>query len=352
MINCEQRNLICAGGTSESVRRRDARYYIGLALFLVAASSIGNAADVPSPIPSPEVGSLIEVPAAPEEGFNFEYVLFIPKSAAAKPYPYLLVEPNNTGRPDDDIGVHRSAAVALARDSSVGNFVAKALGIPLLVPVFPRPMSEHNVYTHSLDRDTILIENGPLRRLDLQLLAMIKDAKARLETMGHPVKPKILINGFSASALFANRFTFLHPEAVAAAAFGGVNGFIMVPVSEMQSQPLSFPVGLADFEKISGRTFDRASFAAIPQFGYMGEKDTNDAVEKHDAYADAERAQIFSIFGRKMMPDRWQAIQQVYAEQKLPVRFRTYEGIPHGTNGAINTEVAEFFRSVIEAKED
>ena len=124
MINCEQRNLICAGGTSESVRRRDARYFIGLALFLVAASSIGNAADVPSPTPSPEVDSLIEVPAAPEEGFNFEYVLFIPKSAAAKPYPYLLVEPNNTGRPDD-IGVHRSAAVALARGSSVGNFVAQ-----------------------------------------------------------------------------------------------------------------------------------------------------------------------------------------------------------------------------------
>ncbi len=327
------------------------RRYFGVALLFIIASTLVIAAEGPSPAPSPESGSLIEVPA-PEKGFNFGYVLFIPKSAEAKPYPYLLVESNNTGRPDDDIEVHRAAAVALARDSSVGNFVAKALGLPLLVPVFPRPSSEDDVYTHSLDRDTILIENGPLRRIDLQLLAMINDAKSRLESMGHPVKPKVLINGFSASALFANRFTFLHPDAVAAAAFGGVNGFIMAPVSELKSQPLRFPLGLADFEKITGQPFDRASYETIPQFGYMGEKDTNDAVEHDDAYSEAERSQIFSIFGRKMMPDRWAAIQQVYADQKLPVRFRTYEGIPHGTNRPINTDVAEFFRSVMEGKRD
>jgi len=296
--------------------------------------------------------SLIEVPAAPEKGYHFRYLLFIPKSAAAKAYPYLLVEPNNTGRPSDDMEVHLTAAVSLARDSSVGNFVAKTLGIPLLVPVFPRPMSAHDVYTHSLDRDTILIEDGSLRRIDLQLLAMIEDARPRLEVIGHLVKNKILINGFSASALFANRFTFLHPEAVAAAAFGGVNGFIMLPASEVKSQLLGFPLGLADFEKIVGRPFNRTAFEAIPQFGYMGEKDTNDAVEFDDAYSDGERSQIFEALGRKMMPDRWNAVQQVYAEQKLPVRFRTYEGIPHGTNRAINTDVAEFFRSVMEAKRD
>jgi hypothetical protein len=307
-----------------------------------------HAADPTSPTPASNSNSLIEVPAAAEKGFHFPYLIFIPKSAEGKPSSYLLVEPNNTGRTSDDLEIHRAAAIALARDSSVGNFVAMKLGVPLLVPVFPRPSSLDNVYTHSLDRDTILISEGPLKRLDLQLLAMVSDARGRLAALGHPVNDKILLNGFSASGLFANRFTFLHPETVAAAAYGGVNCFIMLPVTELGSQSLDFPLGLADFEKITGHPFDRAAYDAVPQFAYMGEKDANDAVVHHDAYSDEERALIFKLLGRTMMPDRWKAVEAVYQKQHAPVLFKTYEGIGHGTNGTINREVAEFYRTVID----
>src|SRR5947208_15783000 len=92
-----------------------------------------------SPTPTPKKGDLIEISAAPDKGFQFPYLLFIPTSAAAKPYAYLLVEPNNTGKTSDDIEVHRNAAMSLARDSSVGNFVAMKLRVPLLAPILPRP---------------------------------------------------------------------------------------------------------------------------------------------------------------------------------------------------------------------
>ncbi len=349
--------------TSTPFTRRDARsrsqqltlFSLGLKMPVVKAALLfllvlaaAPAAEPISPSPAKTGHALIEVPATPDKGFHYSYVLFIPKSAEGKPSSYLLVEPNNTGHPSDDLDIHYAAAVALARDSSVGNFVAVKLGVPLLVPVFPRPSSLENVYTHSLDRDTILISKGPLKRLDLQLLAMVADARERLAAMGRPLNQKILLNGFSASGLFANRFTFLHPEAVAAAAFGGVNGFIMLPIAEVDSHSLNFPLGLADFEKIAGRPFDRAAFNAVPQFAYMGQKDENDAVLYDDAYSDDERKLVFSLFGRTMMPDRWEAVQAVYHKQDLPVRFKTYDGIGHGTNGAINSEVAEFFRKVIE----
>jgi hypothetical protein len=317
-------------------------------LLCLLALTAAHAAEPASPGPASNSNSLIEVSAAAEKGFHFPYVIFIPKSAEGKPSSYLLVEPNNTGRVSDDLEIHRAAAIALARDSSVGNFVATKLGVPLLVPVFPRPSSLENVYTHSLDRDTILISEGPLKRLDLQLLAMVTDARARLAALGHPVNQKILLNGFSASGLFANRFTFLHPEAVAAAAFGGLNGFIMLPVAELSSQSLDFPLGLADFAKITGHPFDRAAFDAVPQFAYMGEKDENDAVMHDDAYSEEERALIFTLLGRTMMPDRWQAVEAVYRKQRSLVQFRTYEGIGHGTNGTVNREVAEFYRRVID----
>ena len=302
----------------------------------------------PAPTLTPAKGELIEISAAPEKGFNFPYLLFLPPPADGKKYDYLLVEPNNTGRTSDDPEVHHSAATALARDSSVGNWVAKALRIPLLVPVFPRASSTKDIYTHSLDRDTILISSGPLKRLDLQLLAMIADARPRLEAKGRPVNSKVLMNGFSASGLFSNRFTLLHPETVAAAAYGGINGFITLPVGELKSRQLNFPLGINDLQNITGHPFDRPAYLAIPQFAYMGAEETNDAVEYEDAYSDEERTLIFELLGRKMMPDRWEAVQAVYQSEKVPIQFKTYSGIGHGTDGRINKEVTEFFRGVIE----
>jgi len=320
-----------------------------LAFLLGIASS--HAADLPKNLPASGGDALIEVPAAPENGFNFPYLLFIPNSALAKRYGYLLVEPNNTGRLSDDFEVHRAAAIALARDNSVGNFVAKRIGVPFLVPIFPRPASAENVYTHSLDRDSILIAEGPLRRLDLQLLSMVADARPRLEVMGHPVEPRFLLNGFSASGLFANRFVYLHPHAMLAAAYGGLNGFIMLPVAKLKSHVLNYPVGIADLEKITDYSFDLPAYQALPQFAYMGADDINDAVLHDDAYSEEERAVIFEVVGKNMMPDRWAAVQTVYESQKVSARFKTYPGIGHGTNGTINTEVAEFFRKAIEAAE-
>jgi hypothetical protein len=319
----------------------------GLCLATLLSLVSAHAAE-PTATPTPGKGELIEIPAAPDKGFNFPYLLFLPDTPDGKQYDYLLVESNNTGRVSDDPQVHCAAAWALARESSVGNFVAKALRIPLLVPVFPRPASIKDVYTHSIDRDTILIDTGPLKRLDLQLLAMIADARPRLEAMKRPVRAKVLLNGFSASGLFANRFTLLHPEAVAAAAFGGINGFVTLPVEELKSRPLNFPVGIADLEKVTGRSFDRPAYLAIPQFGYMGAEETNDAVIYPDAYSDEERTLIFELLGRKMMPDRWEAVQAVYQSEKVPIQFKTYAGIGHGTDGRINKEVAEFFRGVME----
>ncbi|MCA1659145.1 MAG: hypothetical protein LC642_01175 [Verrucomicrobiaceae bacterium] len=321
----------------------------GPALFLAGLLSLESAsANDPTPTPTPRKGQLIEIPAAPEKGFNFPYLLFVPDSAEGKNYDFLLVEPNNTGRTSDDFEVHRAAATSLARDSSVGNWIAKALRIPLLVPIFPRPASTKDVYTHSIDRDTILISSGLLKRLDLQLLAMIADARPRLEAMKRPVRSKVLLNGFSASGLFANRFTLLHPDTVAAAAFGGINGFITLPVAELRLRPLNFPVGVADLEKITGHPFDRPAYQAIPQFGYMGAEETNDALIYPDAYSEEERALIFDLLGRTMMPDRWEAVQAVYQTEKVPIQFKTYPGIGHGTDGRINKEVTEFFRGVIE----
>ena len=88
------------------------------------------------------------------------------------------------------------------------------------------------MYTHALDRDVMLEKNNEFERLDLQLIEMIKEGKKKLLEFGVSTKEKIFMNGFSASATFTNRFLFIHPEIVKAAALGGFNGKLMLPLKK------------------------------------------------------------------------------------------------------------------------
>lgn len=47
------------------------------------------------------------------------------------------------------------------------NRIAQKLGVPLLVPCFDRPKTNWERYTHALDRDTLLSNEGSLARFDL-----------------------------------------------------------------------------------------------------------------------------------------------------------------------------------------
>ena len=161
---------------------------------------------------------LIIIKGNPSKGFNNSYILFIPKGVEKNKLTRLLVEPNNTGKVSDSMPIHESSAVSLASESSVGNNISTELKIPLLVPIFSRPASKPLIYTHALDRDVIFETSKELKRLDLQLIAMIKDAQEQLKERNVLVHNKIFMNGFSASATFTNRFVFIHPEIVEAAA--------------------------------------------------------------------------------------------------------------------------------------
>lgn len=289
----------------------------------------------------------IEVPASAAAGFEFPYLLLLPRAASAPPPPFLLVEPNNTGVVSDDFEVHRKAAIALAQGASVGGFVAPYLGVPLLVPIFPRPASAPLTYTHALDRDTVLIGEGPLRRLDLQLIAMIDDARSRLGALGIAVDRQVLLNGFSASGTFVNRFTLLHPERVRGVACGGINGILMLPLASSGGLDLPYPLGTRDITEFGGTSFSLAAWQRVPQLVYMGASDTNDAVAFDDGYSPEERRTVHAVLGARMQPERWAAARAMYRASGANVTFRTYPGIGHGTDGVINTQVAEFFRAVM-----
>ncbi len=285
---------------------------------------------------------LIVIKSNPSKGFNYSYVLFIPKGVQKNKLTQLLVEPNNTGITTDSISVHKKSAIKLASTSSIGNNISTELKIPLLVPIFPRPGSKPLVYTHALDRDVMLEKNNKLERMDLQLIAMIKDAQTQLKERNVLVRDKIFMNGFSASATFTNRFLFIHPEIIEAAAIGGFNGELMLPLKKYKNKRFDYPLGTNDFEKLFNKKFNQITYQNIPQFVYMGALDTNDAVQFDDAYNEHERTIINSILGANVL-ERYIECQNIYTDNNISATFKTYEKVGHWTTSKVNLDVILFF---------
>jgi hypothetical protein len=282
------------------------------------------------------------VDAKPDKGFNYRYYYYIPSNA--KKTTFILVEPNNTGTTSDDMNVHDQRAESLINGRKG---YADELGVVLLVPVFPRPANNWQMYTHALDRDTLLNKAGDLARIDLQLIKMIDDLRVICQSEGISIDPKTLMNGFSASGDFVNRFTAIHPDLVQAAVSGGIGFTPLLPIGVLAGETLIYPVGIADIGTIIGTPFNLVQYRNVPQFIYMGSVDDNDSVPYSDAFSDAEREIIYKVLGRDMF-GRWQPSQDVYQQQGCnAVTFITYSGVGHTITNAITNDIINFLKDNI-----
>lgn len=289
----------------------------------------------------------IQVPANQEAGFNYPYYLYVPKSSQEEPVP-MLVEPNNTGTATDDFEEHRTTAQKVSQGQfGWTRLFSEALQVPLLVPVFPRPRSEPldgTHYVHALDETTMRLDSGELERVDRQLINMIEHATELLRGLSYPVADEIMLNGFSASGNFVNRFTALHPELVRSVTAGGVNGTLILPRERAKGHTLNYHIGIADVAEITGEEFDRDSWRDVAQFIYMGGEDENDTIPYDDAWSDTQRQIALEVYGEDMQADRMPYCEDVYDEAGADARFEIYEGVGHRIPLEIQEDIVAFHR--------
>jgi len=280
-------------------------------------------------------------------GFSWPYYLYIPPTAeangAAGDVLHLLVAPNNTGRITDAYIDHEAAALNLISTIATPGY---RLACPCLVPVFPRPAEHDSIYTHALDRDCLTTSIDGLERLDLQLIAMIDDARSQLERRGWKVSDKVLIAGFSASGMFANRFTVLHPDRVLAAAVGAPGGWPIAPVAQWQGHALPYPVGVDDLSALTGQGFMEKVHREVPHFFFMGGKDENDSVVFRDGYRESDEDLILKLFGETPR-ERWSIAENIYRFMGAKAEFRLYPDAGHEISERMNEDVARFFMKVL-----
>lgn len=285
-------------------------------------------------IENPPGRGKIKVPANPAAGFSWPYYLYTP--VALKEPPVLMVEPNNTGTTSDDWNVH---------DAAAGNLIdakkswAEDLGVPYLVPTFPRPASDWSTYTHALDRKTIQTTMTGLQRIDLQLLKMIADARARLAANGILTDGKVFMVGASASGSFTSRFVVLHPDAIKAASIGCPGWGPIVPVAGFGGQTLNYPEGVADLASLVGQPFDAASFRNVPLQIWVGDEDTN--VDPWWNLSDPTVALVHAAFGGRHLYQRWPRYEAAYAAVTSMAQFVVFPKMGHAW--ASWSYIKEFF---------
>lgn len=283
------------------------------------------------------------VDAEPGQGFCWPYYLYVPPQCAQggeQAFP-LLVMPNNTGQVEDDNKVHLEKT---GKDLAGWRRLADELGCVLVSPAFPRPARQWQLYTHALDRDTLLQGSGDLNRLDLQMLATLQNARRRLAAHHIQTLPKSWMMGFSAAGMFANRFALLHPEAVERVAVGSPGGWPMVPLAKSAGQELPYPVGCSDLVNLTGKPLQSDEARKIRFFFFMGSKDDNDSVAYDDGYDAKERALVHQLFGLTPV-ERWPKAAKLYQLAQMNAVFRLYPGVGHEVTMEMRNEVVRFFLS-------
>lgn len=277
-------------------------------------------------------------------GFHWPYYLTLPKTLKKDHSIFILVIPTSSGPSKDDFAFHDNA---IKKKLPGREKIAEQLGVALVSPVLHRPRKDWEVYTHALDLDSLTTKKEKLSRPDLQIIAMVEDAKRRLRKQGYSPKEKIFLWGFSAAGMFSNRFTLLHPKSVKAAAVGSPGGWPLAPISKYRSKQLPYPVGIANLKELVGKDFDASAVSKIPQFFYLGEKDDNDSVPFGDGYDNSHKEIVFELFGKTPV-SRWEVSGQIYNEQLKCdfCQFKLYPGVGHTHTEEIINDVIKFFAKV------
>lgn len=310
-------------------------YLLCFILIAVANSWAQNAG-----INSPEI---LKVEAKPAKGFAYPYYLYVPKAMrepnSMKKEHTILVIPNNAGKLSDDFTVHEEDVKRKIKNNAQ---IADRSGVVLLMPVFPRPQTDGKIYTHALDRDSMLTDKKELARFDLQLLAMIDDARVRFAKEKLRFDGRVLMLGFSASGMFANRFAFLHPRRVKAVVVGSPGGWAIAPVASFKGKTLRYPIGTNDFQSISGKKLDLKSLQKVPLFMFLGDGDDNDSVVFRDSYEKEDEELIFALFGKTPV-ERWEISKKLYLDSKLNAEFRLYPNVKHEVTKEMMEDILAFF---------
>ena len=272
-------------------------------------------------------GEILTFPANSKAGFEWGYAIYLPKDLDASKKMPILFTMNNSGAVNTVEEMERNTMVEIKGNPSVYE-IPDALKVPMLMPFVLRKRHE-DLNAHDFNRVAFLSQDKQYKRLDLQVLAMIKDARKQLKKRGIKTYKKILIAGYSSSGCFGERFTFLHPDKVLAATVGG-NHYPTFPLKEKNGITLPFPVGVYDVKQVTGKDFDKKKWLKVPILYTNGALDYNDPLPYDDVMMPEEKKLILDVYGYGTTAmERWEFGKKVLEETSPNMQVHTYPNLEH-----------------------
>ena len=152
--------------------------------------------------------------------------------------------------------------------------VTKEKPAPIVIPLIPS--YKDKPYFQQLSKECFdIFDDNENYRIDEQIVRIIQKCRKTInEETGIKVNDKIFLNGYSSSGVFAQRFALLHPEIVDTVCIGGASGSMPLPIGN-----LSYPIGVSDYEQLTGKKFDFESYVNIDFRYYVGELETQNKSE-------------------------------------------------------------------------
>lgn len=198
--------------------------------------------------------------------FKCPYILAIPHEY--KEGDSIILESNNQESSPKIV----TSAVESTIDSLFSILYHSQNKNPILVPLLP---SNPNGIPYYQQLSIECFDETLARqfyRIDSQVVSMIEDAKKIISGLkGKKVGEQVILNGYSSSGVFAQRFALLHPELVKAACIGGAIGSMPLPITEYKGKEIGYPLGIADYERLTGKKFDIESYKKINFHYYVAE---------------------------------------------------------------------------------
>ena len=299
---------------------------------------------LPAPVVFPQTTPGQIVSHEPNQEIVYHWFSYVPISINKKEINFILIAGQNGNIGSDDYSqlIQETRKLLEYRLD-----LAEQFKYIILTPVIPRSGTNWEIYSVALDRESLLSSNEFLRRPDLKVNLMIDEFIKTLRADGYNVHDKVFIEGFSAGAMFAQRYCQLHPERVQAIAAGQCGGSATIPAEKHNGIDMNWPVGVNDFESLVGYAFNFDTYKQVPQFLYIGDKDSvNSTVStgNYGLFTDEQRNFLNATFG-DTDPVRLQNQCDYMKELGCNVQFKLYQGVGHQYTSDIVNDYLNFFNS-------
>lgn len=269
------------------------------------------------------------------EGYN--WWSYVPESLHKENLSYILLEESHA-QIEDYEDLTNDAVLNINKYIPV----AEAKKYILVTVVIPRDFDK-DYYPQGINYNSFRSSTPDFYyRPDLKVNNILSEFIGNLTDAGYSVSDKILVAGFSAGGMWANRYTLLHPERVKAAAMGQAGGWLAMPITEYNSTALNWPMGINDLNSLTGTAYTKQEvLKEVPQYVFIGDQDTTSTYYSI-LYPTLEEIKIWGITD----PNRLENQSNYLIDAGYNVNFKLYPGIAHSYTAEMLNDVITFFDSV------